>query len=217
MSSVFCKEASRSGARRCLDWRNGRKAYTDASPTFYLKTAFADYNLFKVKEYTDLAMLLPSEIFETTYDCASEADLLRFGQTLGQALQAGDVLALCGELGAGKTTLCRGIGIGWGAQQAVTSPTFLLVNEYSRADGATLHHLDCYRLGEHAEIESIDLLERMAHRIPLLIEWADYVAEHLPSETLWITLTFAEPGRQVHLQNKDASWQQRLAVLSQSR
>ena len=62
----------------------------------------------------------------------------RVGMRLGAMLQVGDVVGLCGELGSGKTTLVQGIGAGWGSLDAVTSPTFVLVNVYRRTDGQNL-------------------------------------------------------------------------------
>ncbi len=70
----------------------------------------------------------------------------RIGIRLGSYLQPGDVVCLSGELGAGKTTLVQGIAQGWGSPDAVTSPTFVLVNNYRKAGGFELNHFDAYRV-----------------------------------------------------------------------
>src|SRR5687767_4578803 len=78
----------------------------------------------------------------------SPADTERLGERLGALLDAGDLLCLSGTLGAGKTRLVRGLARGWGAQEHATSPTFTLVNEYTRPndEGLRFYHVDCYRM-----------------------------------------------------------------------
>ncbi|NLX11994.1 MAG: tRNA (adenosine(37)-N6)-threonylcarbamoyltransferase complex ATPase subunit type 1 TsaE, partial [Chloroflexi bacterium] len=72
---------------------------------------------------------------------------LHLGRALGELLRPGDLICLAGDLGAGKTALTRGIGAGWGAREAVTSPTFTLIHEHRRPqDDQVLYHVDCYRL-----------------------------------------------------------------------
>lgn len=115
---------------------------------------------------------------------------LRYGVRLGQELQGGDIVCLSGELGTGKTTLAAGIGRGWGALEIVTSPSFTLVHEYHRADNAQLHHLDCYRLADAPEIETISLDERLEARVALIIEWPEYIENWLPSERLWVFMSY---------------------------
>ncbi len=79
------------------------------------------------------------------------------GARLAAQLRAGDVVLLNGELGAGKTTLTRGIGAGLGVRGAVTSPTFVLARTHPREDGPPLVHVDAYRLGGAAELDDLDL------------------------------------------------------------
>ncbi len=124
------------------------------------------------------------------------AQTRQFGARIGRAIRAGDVICLSGELGAGKTTLASGIGEGWGAREVVNSPTFVFVNEYSRAAGGKLYHVDAYRLRDAADAESIalpDMLNEVSEgRSALLIEWPERVAEQLPPERLWIDLVWVE-------------------------
>lgn len=111
----------------------------------------------------------------------------RIGMRLGELLQPGDVVALEGNLGAGKTTLAQGIASGWGSYDSVTSPTFVLVNVYRRLDQNQLFHLDAYRLAGPADAADLDL-DAMLEQGPLLVEWADQVKEALPAEYLWIKM-----------------------------
>lgn len=119
----------------------------------------------------------------------------RWGERLGRLLKPGDVLCLSGELGAGKTTLAAGIGRGWGSLQTVNSPTFVFINEYTRAEGSRLFHIDAYRLRNAADSESIGLSDVLDSDGVVLIEWADRIAPHLPADRLWIDLTWLDADR----------------------
>ena len=131
---------------------------------------------------------------------SSGAEVTRaWGMRLGALLRAGDVVALSGELGAGKTTLVQGIVAGLGGRARVTSPTFTLVNEYTVQDGPNaglrVVHVDAYRLGEHdaaeLEIDTLglgDLLD--AGDTVVLVEWAERIATLLPADRLEIALAY---------------------------
>lgn len=109
----------------------------------------------------------------------------RLGMRLGKELQAGDVVCLQGDLGAGKTTFVQGVALGWGSQDSVSSPTFIIVNVYRRGDEARLFHMDAYRLDSALEAAELDL-EAMLAQGALLIEWPERIQELLPDECLWI-------------------------------
>jgi tRNA threonylcarbamoyladenosine biosynthesis protein TsaE len=111
----------------------------------------------------------------------------RLGYRLGSLLHTGDLVCLSGDLGAGKTTLVQGIAQGWGALDTVSSPTFVLVNEYRRPDSHCLFHLDAYRLVNSWEAEELDL-DRMLENGPLLVEWPERIKSVLPPAYLWIAL-----------------------------
>jgi len=111
----------------------------------------------------------------------------RVGSRLGGALQAGDVICLQGELGAGKTTFVQGIAQGWGSLDSVSSPTFILVNMYRRADRSQLFHMDAYRLESTPEAEQLDL-DSMLAQGALLIEWPERMDGLIPAERLWVNL-----------------------------
>lgn len=113
----------------------------------------------------------------------------RFGMRLGSMLRPGDLIGFTGDLGAGKTTLISGIAKGWGSIDHVTSPTFVLVNEYYRHDDAILFHMDAYRIGSIWEAEELDF-ERMLHCGAMVIEWAERIEPILPKERLWIDMKY---------------------------
>jgi tRNA threonylcarbamoyladenosine biosynthesis protein TsaE len=115
----------------------------------------------------------------------------RVGSRLGGALQAGDVICLQGDLGAGKTTFVQGIAQGWGSVDSVSSPTFILVNMYRRADQSQLFHMDAYRLESTPEAEELDL-DSMLAQGALLIEWPERMNGLIPNERLWVNLEHIE-------------------------
>ena len=111
----------------------------------------------------------------------------QIGKRLGAALRTGDVICLQGDLGAGKTTLVQGIAQGWGSVDAVSSPTFILVNMYRDAGQGRLFHLDAYRLDSELEAEELDLNAMLAQG-PLIIEWPERMEILIPAENLWVKL-----------------------------
>lgn len=110
-----------------------------------------------------------------------------FGAVLGAALAPGDLVCLLGALGAGKTALAQGIAAGWGSPDRVTSPTFVLVNEYRRSHGGRFYHMDAYRLSGPAEAVDLDLDALLAAG-PLVIEWAGRIREALPEAAFEIRI-----------------------------
>ena len=125
----------------------------------------------------------------------SPEQTVRFGARLGERLQLGDVVCLSGDLGAGKTTLTTGLARGWGALDPVTSPTFVIVNQYRRADGLRLHHLDCYRLASGAEALALGFEDLLDADGLLLIEGPERIAEVLPAEHLSVTLRWIDDSK----------------------
>lgn len=111
----------------------------------------------------------------------------RLGLRLGTLLNPGQVICLSGELGSGKTTLVQGVAQGWGSTDPVTSPTFVLINEYHRPDSNILYHLDAYRLGSALEGEDLDLDNILTHG-SLVVEWAENIRDVLPPHSLTIAM-----------------------------
>ena len=113
----------------------------------------------------------------------------RFGLALAETLKAGDVIALTGNLGAGKTTLTKAIAKGLGVQEMVTSPTFTIVQEY-RSGRLPLYHFDIYRLGDPDELFEIGYEDYFYGDGVCIVEWADQAEELMPGETLWIEISY---------------------------
>jgi len=113
----------------------------------------------------------------------------QLGAHLGGTLKRGDVICLQGDLGAGKTTLVQGIAHGWGSRDSVSSPTFIIVNEYRRDDEIKLFHMDAYRLDSMPEAEEIDLDSMLTDGV-LIVEWPERMDGLIPTERLWITFEY---------------------------
>jgi tRNA threonylcarbamoyladenosine biosynthesis protein TsaE len=113
----------------------------------------------------------------------------RLGIRLGALVRPGDLICLSGDLGAGKTTLVQGMAQGFGSLDAVSSPTFVIVNQYRRPDGAVLSHLDAYRLQNAYEGEDLDLY-LMLERGALVVEWPERIDAALPVDRLWVKLRY---------------------------
>lgn len=111
-------------------------------------------------------------------------DTLELGRAIGAAAGPGTVVALTGELGAGKTQLAKGVASGLGIGSVVNSPTFVLMNEH--VGRLRLYHIDAYRLGDGEEAVASGLLdERQADGV-VVVEWADRLDGWLPAERLEI-------------------------------
>lgn len=140
-------------------------------------------------------MLLLLKIFASvkekklTFKSTNVEETMRFGEKLGMLLSPGDVVALVGELGAGKTTLVKGVvqGLGVTDRRAVKSPTFSLVHTYKGR--MPVYHFDAYRLEDAQDMLDIGSDEMISGDGVAIVEWADKVSGCLPKEYLQITLT----------------------------
>jgi tRNA threonylcarbamoyladenosine biosynthesis protein TsaE len=124
----------------------------------------------------------------------SEAAMIAYGETLARALPVRALVTLEGELGAGKTTLVRGILRGLGFTGHVKSPTYTLVEPYD-VSGIQVYHLDFYRIEDPRELEFIGLDELLAERAIKLIEWPERAAGRLPEADLVIRIRRQDAGR----------------------
>jgi len=123
----------------------------------------------------------------------SEAQTIQFGERLGKILKKGDVVALSGELGSGKTYFTKGVAKGLGIPpDLVTSPSFTLVNEYEGK--CKLFHIDAYRL-EKEEFLSAGLDEYFYEDGITVMEWADRWPEILPENTIWVRLEILDENK----------------------
>ena len=119
---------------------------------------------------------------------ANPDEMEALGARLAASLKAGDLVALNGELGAGKTTFTRGLGAALGVRGAVTSPTFVLARTHPRVDGAPLVHVDAYRLGSSAELDDLDI--DFANSI-VVVEWGAGLLDGITDD--WLQLDIVRP------------------------
>jgi len=126
----------------------------------------------------------------------SGEETVRLGQELGVHLTNGDVIALIGDLGGGKTWFTKGVAMGLGiAPDDIVSPTFTLVNEYCGT--YKLSHIDLYRLNSGAEIRALDLDDYLSGQGIVVIEWADRWPDELPERTIQVALRVVDEDTRV--------------------
>jgi tRNA threonylcarbamoyladenosine biosynthesis protein TsaE len=123
------------------------------------------------------------------------AETIRIGKSIGNRLLPGDVVALVGELGAGKTQFIKGLAAGAGIRNPayIASPSFTLINEYPGK--TTFYHVDLFRLGEEKEAEELGLEDYFQSRGITAIEWADKIPSLLPKELLLIRIAYTGKSR----------------------
>lgn len=121
----------------------------------------------------------------------SKAETVGFGRKLGKILRSGDVVALCGQLGSGKTVLTKGIAEGMGVVRSscVNSPSFVILKEYKGR--MPLYHFDVYKLNDICEFSTVGYGEYFYGNGVSVIEWADKIREALPKEHLLISIDIA--------------------------
>ena len=112
----------------------------------------------------------------------------KVASSLAALVQAGDLLVLCGDLGAGKTAFTQGFGRALGVTTPITSPTFTLANRYE-GDALTVNHLDVYRLSHIDEVRDLGLHELIDGRSVTLVEWGDAIVGALPGGYLEVRLS----------------------------
>lgn len=135
---------------------------------------------------------MPSQIVREVETADAMVEL---GRLLGMRLRAGDVVLLSGDLGAGKTTLMRGVGEGLGVRGPITSPTFVIARRHpSEVGGPALVHADAYRLGSAAEFDDLDL---DADDSVVCVEWGRDRAEGLADAHLLVEIETLPVGRRV--------------------
>lgn len=139
----------------------------------------------------------------------SERQTKRLGARLGRLLRGGEVICLEGELGVGKTRFIQGVGQGMGITEPITSPTFIMVNEYRAAEKPlTLYHIDLYRIEKLEETYTFGLEEYLYGEGVCLIEWAEKVKMLLPPERLWVRMRYlSESKRAILMQASGESYQ----------
>ena len=123
------------------------------------------------------------------YKTSSAEETIALGREIGRRLRGGDVIAYRGGLGAGKTTVTRGISDGMGLGDEVTSPTFALVNEYRKKDcKLSLIHFDMYRITSGEDLETTGFYEYMDEDAVLAVEWSENIEDELPEDCIRVSI-----------------------------
>ncbi len=131
----------------------------------------------------------------------SPEETVRAAERLGSLLRPGDMIAYKGGLGAGKTTFTRGLAIGLGLGDNVSSPTFALVNEYRGRD-ITLYHFDMYRISTEEGLESTGFYDYDFEHNVAAVEWSENITEFLPKDTIYITInTLGDSEREIIIED----------------
>lgn len=134
---------------------------------------------------------------------ASPEDTIAFAEQIGKLLRGGDIIAYRGGLGAGKTTFTRGIALGMGLPDEVSSPTFALVNEY-RGKGLTLYHFDMYRIMNAEALETTGFYDYISEDAVIVCEWSENIADCLPENVITITIeTIGENVRKITVEGDE--------------
>lgn len=131
----------------------------------------------------------------------SDPEMIAFGVKCARFIAAGEVIFLDGDLGAGKTTLAKGLLSGWGHTGLVTSPTFTLIESYN-LNLVDVHHFDLYRMESANELELIGARELFNASSICLIEWPDRADGYLPAPDIHFSIQHAKQGRRIRIGGK---------------
>ncbi|MDR0320060.1 MAG: tRNA (adenosine(37)-N6)-threonylcarbamoyltransferase complex ATPase subunit type 1 TsaE [Treponema sp.] len=118
----------------------------------------------------------------------SPGETTALGKQIAVYLCAGSVLALEGTLGSGKTCLTKGIALGLGIEETITSPTYTIINEYTREDASKFYHIDAYRLETDKDFEDIGGAEIISCGGISVIEWSERLSSSLPENVITVSL-----------------------------
>jgi tRNA threonylcarbamoyladenosine biosynthesis protein TsaE len=132
-----------------------------------------------------------------TYHTSSAAETIELGRTLALRLKSGDVVAFYGDLGAGKTTMIKGICAGLGVADVVKSPSFVIASEY--VGRLPVYHIDLYRLNESSDFGSIGLDSYLEGDGVCLIEWAERAEKVLPAAVIRIRMSVEGSCRRIEI------------------
>jgi tRNA threonylcarbamoyladenosine biosynthesis protein TsaE len=127
----------------------------------------------------------------------SAAETSELGRALSSQLRPGDVVAFYGDLGAGKTTMIKGVAAALGVAEVVKSPSFVIVTEY--AGRMPVCHVDLYRLDENSDFGAIGLDTYLEGNGVCLIEWAERAEKVLPAEAIRVKMSVENEGRRVEI------------------
>lgn len=132
-----------------------------------------------------------------TFISRSEKDTLRIATEYAASLKAGDVVLLNGDMGTGKTVFCKGVALGLGITDEITSPTYAYMNDYY----GKLYHYDCYRLSCGAQAEALGLCDYFYGKGVCLIEWAENIKDVLPENCKTVNIRkFSDGWREIEIE-----------------
>ena len=138
----------------------------------------------------------------------------KWGKQLGARLRGGDVVALIGDLGAGKTAFAQGVGEALEVTGSMTSPTFTIIHEYVaqlKGTQVRLIHMDLYRLQRPEEVEVIGVEDAFVEDAICLIEWPEIAEDYMPEDRLDVEIIGSgEQSREIIFRAKDVGWERRL-------
>jgi tRNA threonylcarbamoyladenosine biosynthesis protein TsaE len=145
----------------------------------------------------------------------SVADTQRLAAIVSELVRPGDVIVLAGDLGAGKTAFTKGLAAALGISDVVTSPTFVLVQEYEGP--VPLAHVDVYRLEHPAELPDLGIDDLLDGERVVVVEWGDKIAAALPADRLEVHLAFGEgdDDRRIEIVATGPQWHVRKESLRQ--
>lgn len=149
---------------------------------------------------------------ELTFFLKNEDDTIAIGQKLARHIQAPMTLYLTGDLGAGKTTLSRGLIQGLGHKGAVKSPTYTLVEPYDFGD-VEVYHFDLYRLNDPEELEFMGIRDYFTDKSLCIVEWPDKGEGLLPDPDIHLHLSYVNSGREIQIQAFSASGKKLLTAI----
>ncbi len=118
------------------------------------------------------------------------------GQKVGIALKPGDILALFGDLGSGKTTFLQGVAQGLGIKERILSPTFIISRDYSLAGGNRFYHFDWYRIDNERQAQSLGIKEIFGGKDIIAIEWAERAKGLLPKKRIAVYFKYGKKENQ---------------------
>lgn len=123
----------------------------------------------------------------TVVETNSEKETYELGFSIGREAEAGDIYALTGDLGVGKTVFTKGVAAGLGVKEQVNSPTFTIVQVYE-SGRLPFYHFDVYRIGDPEEMDEVGYEDYFYGEGLCMVEWAGLIEELMPEQTRWITI-----------------------------
>jgi len=156
--------------------------------------------------------VIKAEMTELTFQLNNEDETIAVGQKLARHIQAPLTLYLTGDLGAGKTTLSRGLIQGLGHKGAVKSPTYTLVEPYE-LDGVEVYHFDLYRLNDPEELEFMGIRDYFTDSSLCIVEWPDKGDGLLPDADIHLHLNYVNQGREIQIRALTESGKKLLAAI----